>query len=645
MARRKRIGLFVSFPETIHVRRIFDGIRQRCEQYNYDLCVFAAGSHVVFPSEFYIKGETNIYELANFDELDGVILDHQTLTGDENDHTVKRILERLEDYKDMPKCSLEIQLGDTHLIPCDNDETMREMCRHVVTTHGKKKVCILTGTKGNDVAERRLEVYLDELKKLGVTPLPEHIIYGDFWYFAGDALADKIADGLIEKPEAVICASDCMAISFVEKLTKRGIKVPDEIMVVGFDAADEGAIAQIPISSFAPNDDIMGAEAVDYLRSIIEPDAPVPPKMIKPKGAFHPGTSCGCQTDPAHTLLCFRDMLYNISKNFADPDYFKSVDIGDVLESYSLERFTANNTIIECMENIKNSTNLLFPFRNFYLCLKENWLDVDDEQVHGYPDNVGIMVAASTVGEDEYCREDMSEVFSTADMIPKLHEERDIPSVFFFSAVHFNSKLLGYAVLQRDITEKKCINIVYRNWLRYVNSALEMIRARQRLQTISVRDEMTGAYNRRGMYSLYKQMLASAGPDASLFVGVVDMDGLKIINDTYGHHEGDFGIKEVCSVIFSILRRNEFCVRSGGDEFFIIGVGNYTKENVPERAIEFTEAMEKRDAELNKPYKFSASIGCVFYEDCKEVSLDLALSEADERMYSYKMKSRRHRSL
>ena len=93
MARRKRIGLFVSFPETIHVRRIFDGIRQRCEQYNYDLCVFAAGSHVVFPSEFYIKGETNIYELANFDELDGVILDHQTLTGDENDHTAKRILE------------------------------------------------------------------------------------------------------------------------------------------------------------------------------------------------------------------------------------------------------------------------------------------------------------------------------------------------------------------------------------------------------------------------------------------------------------------------------------------------------------------------------------------------------------------------
>ena len=133
--------------------------------------------------------------------------------------------------------------------------------------------------------------------------------------------------------------------------------------------------------------------------------------------------------------------------------------IGDVLESYSLERFTANNTIIECMENIKNSTNLLFPFRNFYLCLKENWLDVDDEQVHGYPDKMGIMVAASTVGEDEYCREDMSEVFSSADMIPKLHEERDIPGVFYFSAVHFNSSWDMRSF--REISQRKNASILY----------------------------------------------------------------------------------------------------------------------------------------------------------------------------------------
>ena len=77
--RRKRIGLFVSFPETVHVRRITEGIRRRCELYGYDMCVFASSVHVAFPMNDYMLGESSIYELANFDELDGVILDHTTL--------------------------------------------------------------------------------------------------------------------------------------------------------------------------------------------------------------------------------------------------------------------------------------------------------------------------------------------------------------------------------------------------------------------------------------------------------------------------------------------------------------------------------------------------------------------------------------
>ena len=62
---RKRIGLFVSLPEMVHARRVTEGVRSRCEQYGYDLCVFASSVHVSFPTKNYVDGETNIYELAN----------------------------------------------------------------------------------------------------------------------------------------------------------------------------------------------------------------------------------------------------------------------------------------------------------------------------------------------------------------------------------------------------------------------------------------------------------------------------------------------------------------------------------------------------------------------------------------------------
>ena len=645
MRKRKRIGLFVAYPELIHVRRILEGIMEQCKAYDYDLCVFTPNTHLSFPHEDYIQGEANVYELANFEELDGIILDHSTLTGDPGDVFLKRLTERISKYPELPKCVLEIPLEGFHLIENDNEDVLREMCRHVIEVHGRKNICILTGHKGFDVSEKRLAVFLDEIGKHGLSVSPEHIVYGDFWYFSGDALARRIASGEISRPDAVICASDCMAIGLMDRLAKYDVKVPEDIVVIGFDATDEGAINPTPLSSFDPGDIRMGADAVDYLKSLMEPEARITPLQRSVAQMFHPGASCGCQTDPAYAMKKFRDALYVSSYNHADEDYMNKFSLGTLMESYALEGFTASKSAEECFENIFNYADLLSPFRNFFLCLKRNWADVDDAMVRGYPEKMRLYVASTAVGEQSFYGEGEAITFETKLMIPKLQEDRKEPYVFYFSPVHFNGLLLGYAVLQRELVTQPPINAIYRNWLRYVNNALEMTRAKERLQTISVRDEMTGAYNRRGMYEIYKNMLAQAKEGDALFASVVDMDGLKYVNDTFGHGEGDLGIKTVSNVLASIAKENEICVRSGGDEFFLIGIGPYKREDEANRAIEFTEVMSRRSEELGKPYNVSASIGCVVFEDCRQVSLDGALSEADERMYHYKLRHRRHRSV
>ncbi|MBR3508494.1 MAG: GGDEF domain-containing protein [Lachnospiraceae bacterium] len=645
MTKRKRIAAFVAYPELIHVRRILDGIREQCKTYDYDLCVFSSNTHLSFPHEEYVQGEGNIFELANFDALDGVILDYSTLTGDPGDKMLKRLRERLANYPDLPKCILEVPLEGLHLIENDNEAVLREMCRHVIEVHGCKNICILTGNQGFEVAEKRLAIFLDEIGKHGLEVTPEHVVYGDFWYFGGDALARKIASGEISRPDAVICASDCMAIGLMDRLAKYHIKVPGDIVVIGFDATDEGAVNPTPLSSFDPGDVKMGADAVDYLRSQIEPEKEIIPMEGNVMQSFHPGASCGCQTDPSYAMKRFRDALYVSSFNHADEDYMNKFSLGTLMESYALESFTASKSSEECLQNIFNYANLLSPFRNFYLCLKENWLDIEDTMMHGYPEEMKIYVANSAVEEGSYCGEANAVSFPTSIMLPKLEEDREEAHAFYFSPVHFNGILLGFAVLQRELVEHPALHTIYRNWLRYVNNALEMIRSKERLQTLSVRDEMTGAYNRRGMYEIFRDMLAKAKQGDSLFASVIDMDGLKYVNDTFGHGEGDLGIKTVCQVLFSIAKENEIIVRSGGDEFFLIGIGSYTKDAEAIRANEFTQAMAKWSERLEKPYNVSASIGCVVFEDCHKVSLDNALSEADERMYHYKLRHRRHRSV
>ena len=645
MGKRKRIGLFTAFPETTHARRILEGVMGQCSRYGYDLCVFASSVHLSFPHDNYVRGESNIYRLANPEKLDGVILDSISLTGDPDNRTLRNLVSWLLSYDTLPRCALELPTEGVDLIRNNNEEAIREQCRHAIEVHGRKRICILTGQKGNEIAELRLALYLDEIRKHGLDVLPEHIVYGDFYYFSGDALAKRIAAGEIPRPDAVICASDYMAIGLADRLVKLGIRVPEDTLVIGFDSSDEGAVSMTTIASYEPGSREMGANAVDYLRSRMDPGAELQPYRQDLSARFHPGASCGCRTDPSYLMRSFRDALYISSYNHADEDLDDRIGLGTFMEGYVMEGFTASATSEDCILNIYNYSDLVKPYRNFYLCLKENWTNMDEEIYEGYPETMSLCVACSKVGDAAISGKEEAVTFRTEEMLPGLGESGGKPSVYYFSPVHFDGVLLGYAVLQRELCTQPVVNVVYRNWLRNINNALEMIRSKERLQALSVKDMMTGAYNRRGMYEMYRSMLSAAAEGDALFVCVVDMDGLKYVNDTFGHGEGDFGIKTVCSALMSAAKNHEICVRSGGDEFFLIGIGPYTREDEAARAGELTAAVENASEKTGKPYPVSASIGCAVFEDCRKISLDSALSEADERMYRYKVKNRRHRSV
>ena len=252
---------------------------------------------------------------------------------------------------------------------------------------------------------------------------------------------------------------------------------------------------------------------------------------------FHPAKSCGCEQESLRYANTLMQALYYASRNASDAELMDQIDIGLLMESYVLESFTASQTPEECIKQIYDSTYLLHPFLNFYLCLTENWLDASQDRIQGYPKKM--VISDSTVTYVSFFTEEQSIVFDTAQMIPKLSEESEKDSVFYFSPLHFSGTPLSYAVLQCDIHEARSLNLVYRTWLRFVNNAPEMIRRKKSLQMLSVRDEMTGAYNRLGMYSELEKMLREADEGSSVFVCVIDMDRLKYINDTFRHIEGD----------------------------------------------------------------------------------------------------------
>ena len=184
---------------------------------------------------------------------------------------------------------------------------------------------------------------------------------------------------------------------------------------------------------------------------------------------------------------------------------------------------------------------------------------------------------------------------------------------------------------------------VLRNWLRNANNALEMSRVQNKLVQLSINDNMTGLHNRRGMDTKLQEIRDYAKLGDMCFACVIDMDGLKPINDNYGHIEGDNAIIAVADIIIDSLRLNEVGVRAGGDEFYIIGVGNYTDSDVARRLKRFLESIEEYNNTSNKPYKISASIGACICPYSEDIRIEDAIKTADENMYNFKVQRKKQR--
>ena len=643
VSKRKTLCFITCVPESFHAHRLTKGISAQCEKYGYNLAEFASMITLEFYFKDYAQGERNIYELINYEQFDGIILDNISLIYSNQTDLIEMLHSRIKEKANCPVYGIGIPFGGIPTIDNNNSELLREICRHAIETHHCKKICILTGMQGNHESEERLSVMRDEIEKHGLSVADEHIVYGDFWYSSGNRLAEDIVSGRISRPDAVIAVSDHMALGVIEKLTELGMKVPDDIRVLGFDATPEAALNEIQLTTIDSNFVKCGADAVDRIRAEIEPDAPVIPYESDAKEMLRLGMSCGCTPDFKRTLESIKSSLYYVSRNYTDETFNDNIDIGLLMENYIPEQLASAQTPIACLQQIFQSFFTISPYANMYICLREDWLDMENDLTTGYPEKMRLVLASSKLGEPEIYNEDQHITFNTSEMLPQMFTERDKPYAFYFSAVHFGSKALGYAVLQRNLRDCEKFNLVYRNWLRFVNTALEMTRSKNRLSVMSVHDKMTGLLNRRGMYEEYELMLKRAKPDDMLFACVIDMDGLKYINDTFGHSEGDFGILAVSEAAMAITDRHEICVRSGGDEFFVIGIGKYNTQICSEKINRFNGLLAQKSEEAGKPYSVTASIGCTFRSLSETEKLDDVLILADEIMYHNKMQRNMHR--
>ena len=641
--KRKIIGCLICRPEGIYQKRMFDGLLTQCERYGYELAVFCPLVDISHYNDDYLKSELNILNLIDYDRFDAIIVASLPFVANDNYAPLERIREDIDRRCHKPVVSMDLALGDYPVVSTDDTSAIAEITRHVLRVHDCKRVYFLTGTQGHNVSEKRLAGFKRGVESCGMEFSMDNVFYGDFWYSSGEQLADRLLSGELEWPEAVICSSDHMAIGLANRLDKAGIKIPEQLIITGFDATEDAALNEHNVTSYIPEISRMAEETINRVRELIEPDAElIPPRSIGVNSVVI-GSTCGCRENTRRLKEMLGAYLYRFNHNFGDNEVNYNEDIGCLIESYMLEDLTQAQSPIECLKRTYAQSYLFRPYTHFYLCMREDWLDTESHLTEGYPEQMRCVIHSIPETEPEYspsaihCRNDNRDLFNTKDMLPALFEEREEPHVFYFAPVHFQDDTLGYAVLQCRISERITPTTVFRNWLRNATTALEMARVQSSLISSALIDSMTKLYNRRGMELRLNDMISTAEHDYSYLAMVIDMDGLKAINDTYGHNEGDYGISTISSVTRCITEGNEIAVRAGGDEFYILGVGHYDDPSVIESRIKrFYEILDGQNAGSIKPYKISASVGWCIKPMDEVHGINEVISVADVNMYTSK---------
>lgn len=618
------IAVFVAGLDEEYQSNIIMGINEFARKNNINVSYFAAFGGMI-DSKLYDIGEYSIYNLANLDKFDGAILMTNTI----NDHTARaRIINRIKE-SGIPAVVFDCSdFSEFYNISINNNIAMKEIVRHVIQKHGARVINYISGPMYNPEAVERLQAFRDVMAENNLEVDENRIYYGEFRTFDGrDAIEEYMKSGLA-MPDAFICANDAMALTAVSTLEKYGFCIPLDVIVTGFDYTYSARNFCPALTTVKRPLAQMGSHACSVILDLIDGKKPTH-EELEASCVFT--ESCGCSTYNPDNFSEYRKKTYSKIEKTNSIIQKLNILAARLAETESSEEH------INVIQNFASELNC----EKFALCLTSTWQDsynvIDEEDVFD------VMTAPMIWNKGKV---ESVEFFKGYEMDPAPIESGG--NVNYYLPLHFRDKVLGYYIITNS--DFPIDSLLCHTFSMNVSHSIENIRklshinkAMDELNRIYVIDPMCDIYNRNGFIKFTDEVFKECvQKKKKVMISFIDMDGLKFINDNYGHDEGDFAIQRLASVIKECCRQDQICARFGGDEFVIFdsSASNSSSESLERR---FNAKLESINLIINKPYKISASIGSYITEVDEDDTLYRIIKTADELMYEVKKNKKNSR--
>ena len=579
-------------------------------------------------------GELNAAFLPDYSDYDGIFLCLDTFS---NAAAADEVLERVRHYSHCPVISIRREAEDYNTILIDDENSMESITRHLLEDHGFTDLFYVSGIKGHPDAVKRLDCFKRVLADHGMELKEENLYHGDFWRNAGDQIVDELLERRKDTklPEAIVCANDYMAIAVCHSLQARGYEIPKDVVVTGFDDIDEASHNIPTLTSVRMDIREMAKAAAEMFVALkdkkpIEKYGYIPTSVVKRQ-------SCGCCESSAKTLADAGRQHYdawqrqrneNLQACFMSLATETAVDVEEL--NTAVEGYIGNNDY----------------YKDFFIVLNDYpWESIENENMVGYTEKMKVRTAFMNTKR-------LKNVNVMIDRRQLLPDEfiTDEPRGYYIFPLHFQKASFGYSMI--SFYPGGTIGSFYEFMLISICNALEHMRSAKRtnalidkLSAMYVTDVLTGLKNRHGFELESHRMynLVQTEGRTMAIIGI-DMDGLKVINDTFGHAEGDYALRVLADAIRGAAFVDEIGFRVGGDEFQVLAM-DYSENSILKFISRMEAYLENINKGAGKPYNIFAS--CGFSICCIDPSMNLNewLTLSDNRMYAEKEKKRGKRKI
>lgn len=633
---RKKIAVFVSGIYKEYQRVIIKGMIEEAKKLNFELFIFSSFANEE-ADEKRDKGEYNIFNLPDINRFDGVI----SLINTIQSKTTQALYEKCK-KSGVPFVDIDNITNGSYFVGIDNASAMRAIVEHFIKDHGFTRLNFITGPMTNPEAKIRFDTYRKVLEENGIEYDERRVYFGQFYRKHGTKAVKQFLNSDLEMPQAIISSNDFMAFAAYEELAKRGIRVPEDIALSGFDNTDEAFYHSPQITTIdRPLAEIGKCACMKLFYHFNDVSQPIE-QFMDCTPIFT--QSCGCPKIEKETADINNPMFYQI-ESLSDYIVYSDNMLDDLCGSVS---------VTECVEKLKK---YLPPLQcdKFALYLCEDWdgmntkLHIDDyEEAYttseylseGYTEYVHSVLDYQNRKFVEPRNIKSSEIHTEAE------EMTGTVDFHIISPIHFLDRCFGYTVITNSYYPME--SVMYHSWLSNLSNALENIRKQDELAEIVahldklyIRDVVTGLYNRRGFMRDVMPLYNKCAEEGKyITVLYFDLDGLKTTNDQFGHDEGDILISSLAKIIILESLEDSVAARFGGDEY-VLFIPDADEKQAADIQKRIEKRIENHNETSNKPYKLSCSIGSHSIKANSELSINDCISVADAQMYKVKYQKKK----